>query len=287
MRNQIRDVQEYKDLVRSTKKRLGGKVRSNCLLMSSYFALPASEGRLFCDVLDNGLLVYLDEGSYLTMYYFWKPEAELEVVRQEKPIIVEELAASGVAKPVTALFYEKAGLRKMRTNLQYALDVDVQPEGSEALAERCQSALDHVREQGFTLRPCVSVEQQADILALWEQELELGDVPADHRDFVERGDGSVVYVAEREGVLAGTYWWKDERRTVRSGRHIVTSPLFVRRGIASALLAACVQDAQARGMRQLVTWIASSNRASIGMHEKFGFVATGRLAEQYVLDAIC
>lgn len=280
-------MQEYKDLVRATKRRLGGKVRSNCLLMSSYFALPASEGRLFCDVLDNGLLVYLDEGSYLTMYYFWNPGAGLEVVRQEKPVIVEELAPSGAIDPATRLFYERAGLRKMRTNLQYALDVDGQSERSEALAERCQSALDHAREQGFVLRPCISVEQQAEVLALWEQELELGDVPADHRDFIERGDGSVVYVAEREGALAGTYWWKDERRTVRSVRHIVTSPLFVRRGIASALLATCVQDAQARGMRQLVTWIASSNRASIGMHEKFGFVATGRLAEQYVLDANC
>ena len=287
MRNQIRDVQEYKDLVRSTKKRLGGKVRSNCLLMSSYFALPCEEGRLFGDVLEDGLLVYLDEGSYLTMYYFWNPEAELEVVRQEKPVIVEELVPSGAIDPASKSFYEGAGLRKMRTNLQYALDIDGRSEGSEALAARCGSALSHAREQGFALARCDSVERQAEVLALWEQELELGDVPADHRDFVERGDGSVVCVAEYEGALAGTYWWKDERKTVRSVRHIVTSPRFVRRGIASALIAACVQDAQACGMRQLVTWIASGNRASIGMHEKFGFVATGRVAEQYVLDAIC
>ena len=287
MRNQIFGVQEYKDLVRSTKKCFGGKVKSNCLLMSSYFALPAEEGRLSYDVLANGLLVYLDEGSFMTMYYFWNPEEELEVIKKGKPVIVEELLSSSAAGSSSESFYEKAGLRKMRTNLQYVLDVDQRSEASEALAARCQSALSYVYEQGFAIGPCVSVEQQTEIVALWEQELDLGDVPADHQDFFNRQDSSVVYIAEREGVLAGTYWWKDERRYVRSGRHIVTHPHFVRHGIATALLAACVQDARDNGMRQLVTWIDSKNQASIRMHEKFGFVATGRLAEQYVLDALC
>ena len=52
-----------------------------------------------------------------------------------------------------------------------------------------------------------------------------------------------------------------------------------RRGVASALLQALEDRARAQGMHVILGGIAAGNDASIRLHEKHGFVETGRMPE--------
>ena len=55
----IASLQEYKDLVRQTKERVG-KIDSNCILMSSGFAPYLPDGRLRFRSFPEGLALYAD-----------------------------------------------------------------------------------------------------------------------------------------------------------------------------------------------------------------------------------
>jgi L-amino acid N-acyltransferase YncA len=52
-----------------------------------------------------------------------------------------------------------------------------------------------------------------------------------------------------------------------------------RRGVASALLSALEAEARRAGMHVMLGGIAADNEASLRLHEKHGFVETGRMPE--------
>ena len=51
------------------------------------------------------------------------------------------------------------------------------------------------------------------------------------------------------------------------------------RGVGSALVAAAIESARARGLHKLTLSVFPQNEAAIGSYRKFGFVEEGRLAK--------
>src|SRR5262249_41459590 len=86
-------------------------------------------------------------------------------------------------------------------------------------------------------------------------------------------------VAERDGVVVG-YAYASTFRPRPAYRFTVEDSIYVRhdligRGVGAALLAELIARCEAGGFRQMVAVIGDSdNLASIGLHERFGFVRT-------------
>jgi L-amino acid N-acyltransferase YncA len=111
--------------------------------------------------------------------------------------------------------------------------------------------------------------------------------PPDEAEMARRfndltGKGFPYLVAEVDGRLAG-YAYAGPYRMRPAYRFTVENSVYIapdmqRRGIGRALLKALIDEAQARGFRQMIAVIGDSDQAaSIGVHRACGFVDAGNL----------
>lgn len=95
--------------------------------------------------------------------------------------------------------------------------------------------------------------------------------------------GFPIFVFDDEGAVAGfaTYGafrdWPAYKYTVEHS--IYVDARYRRKGMATQLLKALIEDATTAGYRTIVAGIDAANQDSIALHEKFGFVHTGTLQQ--------
>lgn len=95
--------------------------------------------------------------------------------------------------------------------------------------------------------------------------------------------GHAVYVAERDEKIVGWASYGEFRSyegyalTMEHSVHV--APGYHRQGIARSLMTQLLEHADSRNIHALIGAIASTNTASISLHEKLGFVEVGRLPE--------
>lgn len=91
-------------------------------------------------------------------------------------------------------------------------------------------------------------------------------------------------VAEQDGIVVG-YAYAGTYRPRLAYRFTVENSIYIHadyagHGIGSLLMPALIEECRARGLRQMIAVIGdSSNRASIALHEKFGFRHVGILKD--------
>jgi len=95
--------------------------------------------------------------------------------------------------------------------------------------------------------------------------------------------GFPVYVADVEGVVSG-YGTFGEFRSHQGYRFTVEHSIYVastahRRGIGSVLLTRLIAEARRTDKHAMIGGIASDNLASLALHQRFGFVETGRMPQ--------
>ena len=95
--------------------------------------------------------------------------------------------------------------------------------------------------------------------------------------------GYPVIVADIGATVAG-YGSFGDFRAFDGYRHSVEHSVYAaeayrRRGIASALIVALVEEARRLGKHVMIGGIAGDNAASIALHARLGFVETGRMPE--------
>ena len=88
-------------------------------------------------------------------------------------------------------------------------------------------------------------------------------------------------VAEESGAVVG-YAYAVPFRKRPAYRHTVKHSIYVhndhlRRGIGRQLMAALIDACAAAGFRQMIGYIDAANRASLALHEEFGFRQAGYL----------
>lgn len=142
------------------------------------------------------------------------------------------------------------------------------------------------------IRPAVEDDLPA-ILAIYNDAVAKttaiwNDQPADLANrrawfFARVTQGFPILVAEEEALVVG-YGSFGDFRPFEGYRFTVEHSVYVaegvrRRGIASSLLAALEERARDMGKHVMVAGIAADNEASIRLHERFGFVETGRMGE--------
>jgi ribosomal protein S18 acetylase RimI-like enzyme len=90
-----------------------------------------------------------------------------------------------------------------------------------------------------------------------------------------------VFVAEREGVIVGTYYLRANNQG--GGAHVancgyIVAPQAMRRGVARAMCAHSMERARARGFRAMAfNFVIASNERAVRLWQSCGFVIVGRL----------
>ena len=275
----IRDLTQYKELIRETKRRFG-KVDQNSILMSGAVEKYIKNGHLFFREYEHGTVFWIEEGRYYKLYYYWMPGAALDDFRCEKPVVIEELDNHGTRSDYISRFtptLEAAGFRLYKTNQQVELNPSDPSLGLEERfsAEEARMAMEglHFHYDDGSHMPQAS--------ALWKAHLDLADVPLDHT--VLGPDDTLLCVLDGSGSVAATHWWRHTGKS-SEGRHTVTHPDYYRRGLASAMLCAWCLDAKQRGIRKASTWISTTNFRSLALYQKVGFTPNGRVSRQYILS---
>ncbi len=273
----ILSLQEYQSLLNSNKQ-AHGAVDTNCFLMSSSFAPYVDAGRLYYEQYDQGVVVYIDEGDYYNLYYYLEKDAAFPKIHQEKPILIEEIDSRGTREAYLQELeprLQTAGFSLYRVNEQFEKKLSAEdPEPA------YRKMLDALQVQHLSITRCTDKAMAAEVIRLWESELELSDVPAAHRQFLEKGD-TVYCIVNEKGQVVSTYWWARAGRRAYEARHIVTHPEYLRKGLGKTLMLACFMDVKAQGVDTIITWISDQNTRSIALHEKMGFRKNGRHSRQY------
>lgn len=274
----VKEISEYKELIRWNKGRLG-KVDSNCFLMTKSIGVFIDEQRLYVQKYENGIVLYVDEGNYYNAYYFWKPEAEFADLSKEKPVLIEELDNNGARESYLSSHEQRmieSGFELFKTNLQ--LERALSDEGAE-LGKELEERTVKLQNMGLSLSFCDSQKTLEKVLSLWDSALDIADIPQDHKVMSE--DAPILCVFDDEK-LAAVSWWQHSK-SISESRHIVTDPDYYKRGLASTMLIMWMDDAIKNNVGKCLTWISDHNFRSLSMYEKLGFTRNGKISKQYIL----
>ena len=133
--NRVRSAEEYRELVRLTKERTG-KTDTNCVIMSSEMERYILQDRLYARTFPEGLALYIDEGRYYEMYYFWAVGSPLPDLRADKPVSAVEIGTAGRKTDHLERMeqrFPQAGFELYKTTLQ--LEADLRALGYDLTAE--------------------------------------------------------------------------------------------------------------------------------------------------------
>lgn len=279
----VQSLEQYKGLIKATKTRVGN-VASNNAQLPVHMEPYITQGRLSFEEQDGGLVMWLDEGAYQTVYLWWGSNgAPLTDTAQETPLVAELMERAGVqsaSERRIAETLERAGFVHERTNLQFILALEELGD-LEGHATAARAALE--QRSSLRVERCETEDLANRVVALWDKRLDVADLPLDHRDFLHHDD-LVLCAVDRDGTVAGAYWLGDAGRQSCSGRHIVTDERYVRQGIASTLMLEAYAMVAKHGILTVTTWISDANTGSIALHGRLGFRKNGRVCVQYVLD---
>ena len=274
----VTSTQEYKQLIRCNKSRFE-KTDTNCFLMSRGMEPYIQQGRLFVRQFPEGMAMYVDEGSYYELYYFWNSRAPMADLRRDKPVSLVEVDEGGKRGAYLAGMERKlftAGFCVLKDTCQVEMNpCDPAHRLKESLAlDQARMADEGLRfhyDDGSNLPRAVE---------LWREYLDLADVPLDHTSL--KPEDKLLCVMSKDDRLAAVHWWRHTGK-FSEGRHTVTHPDYYRRGLASAMLRAWCLDAKERGISKAATWIRTTNYKSLALYRKVGFVPNGRVSRQYIL----
>ena len=269
----VESLDQYKALVKETKAQHPGTL-TNSIQLAASMAPYIDEKRLFFAEWPQGIAFFLDERTWYEVTFFWDPAEAPADFRQEKPVIASTYPRGGEPGAVGA-FLEQAGFRKYRTNMQIEMALTPDKDVTEAVGDKIRQA----EEQGFTFRYCEDDALMERVLELWDTNLELGDIPVDHRRRHPSDKTLCVFHGEK---LAAVNWWRNTKGSSEV-RHTVTHPDYYHRGLASAMLIFWCRDAARSGCKKAIGWIDDTNIRSFGLYGKAGFTVNGRCSVQYVL----
>ncbi len=275
----IESLNEYKELLRKNKANRT-HMDTNCFLMSSAVEKLIDKDCVFAVEYSQGLIIFIDEGSYFNLYYFWESGMPLPELRQNKPVLIEELNNNGTRDAYLEKFepvLTKAGFSLFQHNLQLEANLK---DCEQELRDKLEQKKNRLEAQGFRIEPCTDEACMKKVVSLWESALEPTDIPKDHKGL--NPENEVFCIFDNENTLCAVNWWHHSKKTSEV-RHLVTNKDFERRGLGSTLQLVWLVNALDNGVERHMTWIANTNTPSLELHKNAGFKCNGRTSKQYIL----
>ena len=259
----INSHDELKDLIADTKKRIVN-IRKNNTQMISAFDTAVTEGRVYGEVYDDGLLVYVSQNTFTDVYYYWKRDALLPIITGiVKPVISCTVRAGSADDEEKFLL--SSGFELYRTNVQVKAEIK-------------SKYTDNIYSSDYAVITKDTKEYYDQAAALWEEYLDQFDVPFEHLH--PNDNHHLICAVNQNNKVIGVHWWQNHGRT-SEGRHTAVSADCRKKGIASSLIKQWLCDAGSAGALNAETWICTENCNSLHVYSRAGFTMNQRIAKQY------
>lgn len=276
----ITDYQIYKELLHRYKDHIA-TLNTNSIIMPETIRSYISKNKLYFEAHPDGILFFIDERKYFNLYYFWNQKAEFPEISCRLPIIVEELNQNGRRDSYIDEIRKKLrliGFNRIRRNVQ----VEMRPGDIQRNIEMTRNILlDKLEQKNLALRYCTDGTAMKQVTSLWEDFLDVADVPDDH--FSNMDGATILNVENPMGRVVSTIFWSGNSRT-NECRHVVTHPDFYKMGLASVLIQTWICTVRQNGVERLTTWINDQNYKSLALFQNNGFHPNGRISVQFILE---
>ena len=277
----ICNMQQYKTLISQNKEK-HQHVSTNCFTMGNFMQELIDSDRLYYQEYASGLVIFVDEERYYNIYYYLDLDSEFPDLRQDKPVLIEELNNNSRRDAQIENLSRKIsqkGFRFLKNNLQLEMDLTAHIDN---LREEFDKRLLRL-ESGLKLDYATDTEQIKKAVELWESALDPTDIPLDHMKTSLEENEKIICVFDEAGEVCATNWWINTSKS-SEGRHTVTHPNHYRKGLASLVLLAWYIDAYDSGAVKAIGWADETNVKSIAMQQKLGCELNNRNCTQFILD---
>jgi len=269
----IEELAQLKTLTAENKARFE-KVSRNSLTMLSEMGGRIAAKDVSFEWLDNGLLIFLNEGRYYNLHYYMKEGCLIPEMDCGMPVLVEEpeISTEKMAQKETVLL--SSGFSLYRRNLHVLKDLNESDSGFAVSEEALE-----FRYADMSYADSLMQDYLTRSSVLWFDYLNDTDIPKDHLS-VHEGDHMICALDQSDEIVA-VHWWHNSGAN-SDGRHTVTRPVCYRKGSASALIAQWCTSASHENARRAFTWISDKNDKSLNLYSKMGFRQSGKAVRQYI-----
>ena len=244
----MKRIETYGELTALTSAELHAGVLTNAFTDAETYGREISDGRLFAEKTENGLLILHDRGSHFRLN-FYLHSAEIPDLELDRPIVTE-IAYRQIDKRVAELVPLFAG-----SGFSHKFD----------RVRLCRKTSEIVESDGVRLaEPCDAVKIQA-LLAECFDPL-TGCLPTDTELDGIIKNGELLVTEDGAGVLH----FADGKTT--EIRHLAVSPSARKQGTASRLIASFLSKTENKKSR---VWVTSGNTAAEKTYEKNGYLPDG------------
>ena len=278
----VTSFQQYSDLVREARQSRQAKV-TNCYLYRVSVERLIGQGRFYFEQAEGGVLFLADEQLYYQTYYYLNIDFPFHLKAKDKPLLVQHLYMKD-RKPDYIRFLEEkmiaTGFRLTDTMGQITADPDVV---MKKLSRICNYARNELDAQGFRI---LQINRTL-LPAIRELQLHVPEIPvhqilffsddellqAGSGDCIVGRTGNLCAVCQSYPMGDGGYGWIAVKKAYQDVY-----------GMAPVLTELAARRRSGEGKR-MGGWIDLTNLQSIRYHMHAGYSWTGRLMDEWLLDA--
>lgn len=280
----VHTIEQYKNLVKSNRDNARGGITNNYLGIDSinkYISL----GRLFYETMENGYLLYLDEGKYYRMIYCGKNIAVKPIEPKDKPVMLRFIYDINTNKQQEwEEFLCGIGLVKFDNTVQILAKVSEQSDVELKLSKTMRFI------ERFGFRICYADRNMIDdIMNLRNREPVLSryhfEFETDDEIYKDIDDGLYRVVLNKENEVIAAQHFKEKNGTINGEWLAVKEEFKLQYGIGGALAYHSFDYAKQKGVEMYYGWVEINNENSLKYHKSLGYKQTDKRSESWIMEA--
>ena len=278
----IKSYEKYVEIVREFKKYCNTYV-SNLFLLPQEIKSIINDGRLYFVRLEGVLLLLIDEGYYLHLYYYWDLRKDIHFPQTKKNILIEQIYnENGILEQAEVVRSKCLNAGAKYKKKSYQIEATEEQRNNLLEKEYVKSKL-KLQEQGLTVA-CARTDDLTFIFALWRKYLDVYDfryLSADAIETMLKNQNILVIQNSANEILASECVELSGRRSL--GYHLVVDHEARGKGLGKTLMMEWYNIANQNQVKICNVWVAENNKVSMSCHLKAG-TKTGKVSEQYVVE---
>ena len=278
----IKSYERYVEIVREFKKYCNTYV-SNLFLLPQEIKSIINDGRLYFVRLEGVLLLLIDEGYYLHLYYYWDLRKDIHFPQTKKNILIEQIYnENGIIEQAETVRNKCLNAGAKYKKKSYQIEA-TEEQRNNLLEKEYVKSKSELQKQGLILTHAKTDDLNS-IFALWRKYLDVYDFRYMSSGTIEttlKNQNILVIQNSANEILASECVELSGRRSL--GYHLVVDHEARGKGLGKALMMEWYNIANQNQVKICNVWVAENNKVSMSCHLKAG-TKTGKVSEQYVVE---
>lgn len=276
-------IDEYRTLF--DKINIGKHALTNGILTNDKFEKLSKENRLFYENVENGMLIYIDYGTYYNTLYNISQNGSIEITKKDKPVVIKSMYLNNRKERQKTIntILQNGGFELKDTMEQ----IVGKPEMIlDKIRKPCALSKRIMNKEGFVLK--ILEESRLDELKYMQGNI--AQIPFYQFEYFSDDDyvqeihnGHVVCIINKKNnEICGVRHFFLENNSIY-GWVAVKDEYKKVYGMALAFSEYSLEFALKKG-HAVMGWITNTNVDSIRYHMKLGYTWTGRCMDEWIFE---